>query len=150
MTFLKLSAFLTSLVVVAGCTGSTNPETATLFDNINNLKTGEYDRQIAANRAEADAILRNNAASQSRISSLEGQRSANLQELASLKNQISALKQTAAMTRASAAGNPAKLAKVSALEGQLTALSAEVNSGSADISTSRAELSRIRAALNAL
>lgn len=150
MKFSKLTFVCVAAVGLAGCTGSTNPETATLFDNINNLNSGEYDRQIAANKAQADAISANNAASERRIAGLRNQRAANNNQIASLRSQVASTRQAAASARSRVAGDAGKTARLSQLEAQLSAVSAEVNSGAADPGVASSELRRIRSAIAAL
>lgn len=147
---ISVSTFGAVCLSLAGCTGSTNPETATLFDNINNLNSGEYDRQIAANKAEANAILANNRAAERRISSLEAQRASNSRAISSLKGQVSSARSAASAARSAAAGDPAKLAQVRALDAQLASVSAEINSGAADPGVARSELRRISSAYKAI
>ena len=138
------------MLVLAGCMGSTNPETASLLDNIKNLSSGEYDRQIAANQAEAAAIKRNNTTAQSEIAGLETQKRANASAIASMRSQIARTRQSASAARAAAAGNQARLDQVSALDAQLAAVSEEVNAGTADPAITQDELRRIRAAYHAI
>lgn len=136
-------------LVAAGCSGSTDPATATLFDNIHNLQTGEYDRQIAAKDAEASALVRANQASQARITKLEGQSRANSAAIASLKSQIAAARAQAATARQQVAGDPGRTAQLRRLEGQIDAVQADVDAGM-DPSVARAELGRVSAAIRAL
>ena len=150
MTILKVAFCCVAAVGLVGCSGATNPETATLFDNINNLNSGEYDRQIASNKAEADAILANNAASERRISGLRNQSAANSSQLASLRSQLASAREAAASARSRVAGDAAKTARLTQLEGQLSTVSAEVNSGAADPGVTSAELRRIRSAIASL
>lgn len=138
-----------SAIVLAACTGSTDPTTATLFDNIRNLQTGEYDRQIAAKDAEAAAIIANNRAAESRISGLQAQSAANSRAIASLRSQIAAVRAEASAARAAVAGDPAKLSRLSQLEGQINAVQSDVNAG-ADPAVAQAELRRVSAAIRAL
>jgi chromosome segregation ATPase len=140
---------LGSAIGLSACTGSTDPTTATLFDNIRNLQTGEYDRQIAAKDAEAAAIIANNRAAQSRISGLESQSASNSQTIAALRAQIASVRGQASAARAAVAGDPAKLARLAQLESQINAVQADVNSG-ADPAVARAELNRVSAAIRAL
>ena len=135
---------------LTACTGSTNPETAGLFDNIRNLSSGEYDRQIASNRSQAAAILANNRAAEARISQLESQRGANAQQIASLRAQVAAARGDAAAARARAGGDSARLQRVTALERQITSVEREISAGNADPGVSSGELRRIRAALGAI
>jgi uncharacterized phage infection (PIP) family protein YhgE len=129
---------LTSLLFVAGCTGSTDPTTATVFDNIANLNSGEYDRQIAQNKA-----------AEQRNAQLAAQRNANQSEINSLRQQIADVKAQGAKARAASASDPVKLQQVQALDRQLVAVERDVSSG-ASPSVVRPELSRIKAAYRAL
>ncbi len=140
---------LVSLIAVAGCTGSTDPTTATLFDNINNLNSGEYDRQIAQNKAQADAILAQNKAAEQRNAQLAAQRDANQSEINALRKQIADVKAQGAKARAASASDPVKLQQVQALDKQLSAVERDVSSG-ASASVVRSELSRIKSAYRAL
>lgn len=134
---------------VAGCTGSTDPATASLFDNVRNLQTGEYDRQIAAKDAEVSAILANNRAAESRISGLSAQSRSNNATIAALRSQIAAVRQQAAVARGKVAGDPAKLVRLGQLENQISAVQADVDRGS-DAGVAQAELARVSAAIRAL
>ncbi len=147
---MKLATALVAIGGLAGCTGSTNPETATLFDNINNLNSGEYDRQISSNEAQAAAILRNNQAAEKRISGLQRQRAANSGAISRLKSQVASARQSAANARSRVSGNGAKTAQLNSLEAQLASVSSEINSGNADSRIASAELSRITRAIKAL
>jgi len=138
-----------ALLVLAGCTGSTDPATATLFDNIHNLQTGEYDRQIAVKDAEAAAIISNNNAAQARINAKEGQVAANSSAIAALRGQIAAARSAAAAVRPRIADDPAKLARLTQLESQLSAVEGDIDAG-ADPAVARAEISRVSAAIRAL
>ncbi len=140
---------LTAAAGLAGCTGSTDPETAGLFDNIRNLQTGEYDRQIAAKDAQASAIIANNNAAQSRISGMQRQASANRSQISALRSQIASTRALASNARSKVAGDPVKTARLQQLEGQITAIQSDVNSGG-DPAVSRAELNRVSAAIRAL
>ncbi len=146
--FSKPVAFV-SLIAIAGCTGSTDPTTATLFDNIANLNSGEYDRQIANNKAQADAIIAQNRAAEQRNAQLAAQRDANSTEIASLRQQIAEVKAQGAQARAASASDPVKLQQVQALDNQLSAVERDVNSG-ASASVVSSELNRIKAAYRAL
>ncbi len=146
--FSKPVAFV-SLIAIAGCTGSTDPTTATLFDNIANLNSGEYDRQIANNKAQADAIIAQNRAAEQRNAQLAAQRDANSSEIASLRQQIAEVKAQGAQARAASASDPVKLQQVQALDNQLSAVERDVNSG-ASASVVSSELNRIKAAYRAL
>jgi chromosome segregation ATPase len=147
----KTASFLLlgAVICLAACTGSTDPTTASLFDNVRNLQTGEYDRQIAAKDAEAAAIIANNRAAQTRISGLEAQTSSNNQAIAALRSQISAVRGQASSARTAVAGDPAKLARLSQLEAQINGVQADVNRG-ADPAVASAELNRVSAAIRAL
>jgi len=149
---MKKTAFVLLLgsgLGLTACTGSTDPATANIFDNVRNLQSGEYDRQIAAKDAEAAAIIANNRASQSRISGLESQSASNSQTISALRSQIASVRGQASAARASVAGDPAKLARLTQLESQINAVQSDVNSG-ADPSVARAELNRVSAAIRAL
>lgn len=60
-------------VVLAGCTGETDPSKANLFDNINNLSTGEYKKQIAENNANIADLRSSNAAVSERINGMNAE-----------------------------------------------------------------------------
>ena len=59
--------------MLAGCAGEINPAKASLFDNLRNISSGEYDRQISEQNAEVEKIIASNKASRKNISSLETQ-----------------------------------------------------------------------------
>lgn len=147
---MKLKALFSSalgLVLLAGCEGETDPSKANIFDNLRNIETGEYDRQIASNDAEVDRIIASNTASQRNINSLESKKASNSAEIASLRSEISALKSRLNALRNSEAGQ-ANASQVSALEGQVTAIEADLNAG-ASPRTLRSELRHISAAISA-
>lgn len=135
---------------IAACTGSTNPETASLFDNISNLNSGEYDRQIASNRSKAEAIIANNRAAEKRIGSLESQRAEGAKLITALRGEIAAARKTAASARERAGGDPVKIQRVSVLESQISSVEADVKAGNADSASAKAELRRIRSALTSI
>lgn len=141
--------FSASAFALANCTGTTDPRDANIFDNVANLSSGEYDRQIEAKNREADAIIAANNATQGRIQNLEGQRAANAAAISSLRGEVASLRAQIAAARASAAGDPAKTAQLAALESQAVAVERDV-SGGGDASIARAELGRIRSAVRAL
>lgn len=134
---------------LSGCTGSTNPAEAGLFDNIRNLNTGEYDRQIAAKEAEAAAIARSNASMQAGITSMESQSRANTSAIASLRAEIASLRAEASAARVRIGSDSVRLGQLDRLEGQISAIEADANAG-ADPSVLRAEIKRNRAAIRAL
>lgn len=148
-TFASLACAGCMTVTLAGCTGSTDPATASLFDNIANLQSGEYDRQIAAKDAEAAAIIANNRAAESRIGGLQAQSASNQQKIAALRSQIAAVRGQAAAARSQIAADPAKVARLNQLEGQINAVQADANRGG-DPDVARAELNRVSAAIRAL
>lgn len=138
-----------AMLGLAACTGSTDPQTASVFDNYRNLQTGEYDRQIAAKDAQAAAIISNNRAAEGRIDRMQGQRAANASQIAALTSQIAAVRAEAASARRQLAGDPAGTARLQQLESQITAIQADVGAG-ANPAASRAELSQVSAAIRAL
>ena len=143
--------YLVVIVVAAlsGCTGTTNPAEAGLFDNIRNLNSGEYDRQIAAKEAEAAAITRSNASMQAGINAMETQTQANASSIASLKAELASLRAEAAAARAKVGSDPVRAGKLDRLDSQIAAMQADV-SGSGDPAALRAEMARTRAAIRAL
>lgn len=143
----KFLALAAAGLTVAGCTGSTDPATATLFDNIANISSGEYENQLAAKEAEAASIVRANNARSAQISSLERQQSANSSQISALRRQIASVE--ADIDRARSSASPAEAAKLDALAVQVRAVEADANNG-ADPSVVRGELSRISAAVRAL
>ena len=136
-------------LALTGCTGSTDPAEAGLFDNIKNLSTGEYDRQIAEKDAQAAAIIANNNASQARINQKRSQSAANSGEIQALRNQLNKVQAQASAARAQVASDPVKLQKLNALDGQLRGIRSDVNSGAVSSAT-RSELNRVSAAISAL
>ncbi|MEM7472691.1 MAG: hypothetical protein AAF340_15180 [Pseudomonadota bacterium] len=135
--------------VLMACNGSTNPLEADLFDNVRNINDGTYDRQIAANEAEAARIARSNSARQSSINSLNSQKSANSSTIAKLRGEIASAKGELSSVRAGLGGDQAKLARASQLDQQLRAVDADARAG-LDPSLVRKELSRIRSSIRAL
>jgi chromosome segregation ATPase len=150
MRHMTLAAASLGLVALAGCTGSTNPETAGLFDNIRNLNSGEYDRQIAQNRSQAQAILANNRAAEARIGQMERQRSANETQLAALRRQAADARAQANQARARVAGNPAQEQRVNALITQISAIEQDINSGTVEPASASRELNQITALIRTI
>lgn len=143
------STVLVSAMTLAGCTGETDPAKAGLFDNINNLNTGEYDRQIAQGKSEAARIIRANNARQASINSLNNQQQANTATAGRLRSQIASVQSQLSAAKAKAAGDPAKLARLNQLGGQLASVrTASQNGGSQSVLS--AELSSIRKSIRAL
>jgi hypothetical protein len=143
------SAFLTSTLLLAACEGQTDPAKAGLFDNLNNLNRGEYNRQIAANEATAAQIVRDNQRSQASIGQLQSQKSANNATAGRLRGQISAARADLASARSRASGDPVKLARLSQLEKQISSVQQASTSGASEGVLSN-ELSSIRASIRAV
>ena len=133
-------------LLLAGCTGSTNPADAGLFDNIRNLETGEYDRQIAAKEAEAAAITRANANIAADNSAKKAQAVSNSALIADLKAEIRALRMELSAIRSRGSADPAKLDRI---EGQIAAVEADL-AGGGDPSPLSAEVRRLTLAVRAL
>ncbi|OYU17398.1 MAG: hypothetical protein CFE34_15905 [Rhodobacteraceae bacterium PARR1] len=144
-----LAGLVIAAAALSGCTGTTNPAEAGLFDNIHNLNTGEYDRQIAAKEAEAAAITRSNTSMQAGINSMEAQTQANASAIASIRAELASLRSEASAARAKVGSDPVRLGKLDRLDGQIAAIQADA-SGGGDPSALRAEIARTRAAVRAL
>lgn len=69
----KILIAISGLTMLAGCAGEINPAKASLFDNLRNISSGEYDRQISEQNAEVEKIIASNKAARENISSLETQ-----------------------------------------------------------------------------
>lgn len=134
---------------LAGCTGSTDPAEAGLFDNIKNLNSGEYDRQIAEKDAQAASIIANNNASQRRIDAKKRQSASNSGEISALRGQIAKVRAQASAARSRIGSDPAKVQRLNALESQLNGIQTDVNAGAVSSAT-RSELNRVSAAISAL
>lgn len=145
MKTLVLSAAAVTLLL-AGCTGSTNPADAGLFDNIRNLQSGEYDRQIAAKEAEAAAITRANATIAADNSAMQAQSASNTALIAQLRAEIQALRAESSALRSNASVDKAQLDRI---DGQITAVEADLANGG-DPSVLSAEMRRLRMAIRAL
>ncbi|WP_391480707.1 hypothetical protein [Nereida sp. NH-UV-3] len=148
---MKLKALISSAlgcILLAGCEGETDPSKANIFDNLRNIETGEYDRQISTNDAEVERIIASNNAAQRNINSLETQEASNSREIGLLRSEIASLKTRLSALRSSSAGQANGL-HVSALEDQVTAVEADFNAG-ANPKTLRSELRNISAAISAL
>ena len=145
---LKL-VFLSAMgcILLAGCEGETDPSKANIFDNLRNIETDEYNRQIASNEAEVERIIASNNAAQRNINSLEANQASNSREITLLRSEIAALKSRLSALRSSAAGQT-NAAQVSALEGQVTAIEADLNAG-ASPKTLRSELRNLSKAISA-
>lgn len=150
MRHMTLAAASLGLVAMAGCTGSTNPETAGLFDNIRNLNSGEYDRQIAQNRSQAEAILANNRAAEARIGQMERQRAANETQLAALRRQAANARAQANQARARVAGNPEQEQRVNALITQISAIEQDIAAGTVEPASASRELNQISALIRTI
>lgn len=149
MTVRKRMTILLLTGSIAGCTGSTDPTSATLFDNIQNLNSGEYDRQVRDANTEAARISQENRAQQGTIASLENQSAANQQTIQSLRGEISSLRSSIDGARAQAAGDAEKLGKLTQLDTQLRAVDASLVSGG-DTAVARREVGQVRSAFRAL
>jgi|GEM_PF-2089750 len=134
---------------IMGCSGSTDPLEADLFDNVRNINSGEYDRQIAAGEAEAAKIANANNDRQRSISSLNNQRNANANQIASLRAEIASARAELSAVRGRVANDPGKLARANALDEQLRAVDADARAG-ASASIVSNELKRIRRSVRAL
>lgn len=144
----KLAACLAASSLLAGCSGSTDPATAHLFDNVQNLNSGEYDRQIAAKESEAAAIARSNRTMEANVTAMQGQARQNDATIAALRAEIAAARVDASAMRLRVSGDPAKAERLSQLEGQIVAV--EADSATGDATVLRGELARIRSAIRAL
>lgn len=147
---MTLAAASLGLIAMAGCTGSTNPETAGLFDNIRNLNSGEYDRQIAQNRSQAEAILANNRAAEARIAQNERQRAANETQLAALRRQAANARAEANQARARVAGNPAQEQRINALITQISAIERDIAEKTVEPTSASRELNQISALIRTI
>lgn len=145
--FLTLAA--PAVFVLAGCTGETDPSKAGLFDNINNISSGEYDSQIARNEAEAARIVRANQAQQANINTLNRQKNANSATLNRLNGQLSQARAELSSARAKVAGDPAKTAQLNNLQGQLSSIQKASASGGNNAVLS-SELAGIRKSIRLL
>lgn len=148
---MKLKIAVGCLIVglLPGCTGSTNPAEAGLFDNVSNLQSGEYDRQIAAKEAEAMAITQANAAIRADSTSKQASSTSNAALIVSLKEEIASLRAEAASMRGKVSGEPERIAQLDSLDGQISAVQADLNAGG-DPSVLSAEMRRLRTAIRAL
>ena len=131
------------------CTGSTNPETANLFDNIKNLESGEYDRQIKAKDDQAAAIIANNQAANKRIATLKSTSASNSKNISAMRGQIASARAQAQATRQQIGSDSAKLAKLNSYERQISAIEADV-SGGGDPSVGSRELRNVVSAMRTL
>ncbi|MEA5160685.1 hypothetical protein U5903_07845 [Cereibacter johrii] len=134
---------------LAGCSGSTDPATAHLFDNIANLNSGEYDRQIAQKDSEAAAILRSNQRMQGNIDSMQRQANVNRRTIAGLNQQIASARSEAASVRNRLGSDSIRLGQLNGYERQLAAVEREASAGS-DPAVLQGEVQRIRASIRAL
>ncbi|MGP3698201.1 hypothetical protein [Rhodobacter sp. NSM] len=134
---------------LAGCSGSTDPATAHLFDNIANLNSGEYDRQIAQKDAEAAAIVRSNQRMQGDIDSMQRQSNVNRRTIAGLNQQIASARSEAASVRGQLGSDSIRLGQLNGYERQLAAVEREASAGS-DPAVLQGEVARIRASIRAL
>ena len=144
----KLVTCLVAAALLAGCSGSNDPATAHLFDNVQNLNSGEYDRQIAGKEAEAAAITRSNRAMEANVAVLQGQARQNEATISALSAEIAAARADASAMRLRVGGDPAKAERLSQLENQIVAVESDASSG--DATVLRGELTRIRSAIRAL
>ncbi len=135
--------------LLSGCTGSTNPADAGLFDNIRNLESGEYDRQIAAKEAEAAAITRANASLQADNSAKQARTQANAALIAQLQAEIRSLRAESSAIRTRIAADPDRITELDRLDGQITAVEADLAAGG-DPNVLSGEMRRLRSAIRAL
>lgn len=149
MQFAPFALSLGVAVVLVACTGSTDPRTATLFDNIANFSSGEYDRQITSKQGQAATLARSNAAQRQQVAALEQQRARNAGEIAALRGEIATARQQASQARAQLAGNAGQLARLQRLEAQIESVEADTRGG-ANPAMLRSEIKRITDAIRAL
>lgn len=145
----KIVVVAASALLLAGCTGETDPSKAGLFDNINNISSGEYDSQIAATEAEAARIVRDNQSKQSSIAGLNSQKSANSATVNRLRAQIASAQYELNSARSKVSGDAAKTAQLNNLQGQLSSIQKASASGGTS-SVLSAELSGIRRSIRLL
>lgn len=138
-----------AMAALTGCSGETDPRKANVFDNIHNLNSGEYDRQVAAKEAEAQRIINANARSQRNIDQLRRTQASNASTIAALRSEIAAVRGEISGAKAKLAGNAAATRQLNQLSSQLTAVQNDVSRGG-DAGVARSELKRIRAAVRAL
>lgn len=145
-------ALVLATVALAGlsaCTGSVDPATGTVFDNFRNIQSGEFDRQIASRRAQANAIIAENRRREANIAGLESQRRSNASQIGALRGQVARLDAEIAAARQAAANDPGRRAQLDALSRQAAAVEADVARGG-DAGVASSELARIRSAVRAL
>lgn len=130
-----------SAILLGACTGSTDPRTATFFDNLGNLSSGEYDRQIAGKQAEAAGLRQENAARRQQVAALEQQRARNASTISQTRRDLASAK--------AAADDPAERAELEQLTLQLDRAEAAERRG-ADPAATRSELERIQDAIRAI
>lgn len=147
--FLAAPTMLTAALALAGCTGETDPAKAGLFDNLNNLNKGEYNRQLAQGRSEAARIIADNKAREANIAGLQSQKRSNSATAGRLRSQIASVQSQLSAAKAKAAGDPAKLARLNQLGGQLSSVRAASQSGGSQ-SVLSAELASIRKSIRLL
>lgn len=131
-----------SAILLPACTGSTDPTTATFFDNLGNLSSGEYDRQISDKQATAAGLQQENAERQQQVAALEQQRARNA-------SAISGTRRDLASAKAAAAADPAQMAQLDRLTVQLDSAEAAERRG-ADPAATRSEVKRIQDAIRAI
>lgn len=129
-----------SAILLSGCTGSTDPTTATFFDNLGNLSSGEYDRQIADKQTEAAGLEQEKARRQQQVAALEGQRARNASAISGARRDLAA---------ARAAADPAQQVQLDQLALQLDSAEAAERRG-ADPAATRSEVKRIQEAIRAI
>ena len=136
---------LASVLVLANCTGATDPADANVFDNfVNTQRGGVYDQQIAARNAEAAALRINNRNTQSRINTLDRQSRSNADTIAALRSEVASVRAEIASARSRLGSGSPEAAQLASLDRQALSVQRDVESGG-DASVARRELSQIRA-----
>lgn len=137
------------IAALAGCTGSTDPYEAGLLDNIRNLGTGEYGRQVQdldRQTASAAAEIESNQAA---LDAERQAQSANAAELSRLRQQIASVQSDIDKALAKISAEDTRRPELVKLKGNAAQIHQAVASGSPP-SNASAQIDSIRASLRAL
>ena len=135
---------LASVLVLANCTGETDPAKTNIFENIQATRPGGiFDQQIAARNAEAEALRMNNRNTQSRINTLDRQSRTNAATIADLRSEVASLRAEIASARSRLAAGSSQAEQLASLDRQALAVQRDVEAGG-DVRVARRELSQIR------
>lgn len=134
---------------LAGCTGTTDPSRATLFDNIANLSGGVYREQEAQNSAEIDRLQGRVASLEGDVAAAEERRAANDAEIARLRREIAAA-EAALRNARGGLSDPEDVATAERLQGEINKARNAATAPDANVASIRNRITRINREISVL